>query len=292
MTSAAETETSATPDPQALLTVLTTEHFTLQGARGSTISESSARAALYVGGVSSGLVALGFFGQSGQRTDAFTVFALIVLPTLYILGVFTFARLIASSIEDLLYGRAINRIRNYYRRVAGDDSRYLMLGGHDDPLGVLANMGIDRPSRWQLLFTLGTMIACVNAIVGGSCVAMVATAFGASLAVSVSIGAIASIVSLVVHYRWQRHTHDIARAGHEVLFPSPPTEWSARGSLFLASGEDLLTALWRSRNAGTRQESGTREWMNRRQYRAPTRPAMRVGPWQRCRAGDASGTPR
>jgi hypothetical protein len=50
-------------DPQALLTILTTEHFTLQGARGSTISESSARAALYVGAVSSALIALGFIAH-------------------------------------------------------------------------------------------------------------------------------------------------------------------------------------------------------------------------------------
>ena len=65
----------APPEPNpALLTILTTEHFTLQGARGSTISESSARAALYIGAVSSGLVALGFFGQSAERTTAFTVF--------------------------------------------------------------------------------------------------------------------------------------------------------------------------------------------------------------------------
>jgi hypothetical protein len=222
MTSVAETQ-NGSPGPQAVLTVLTTEHFTLQGARGSTVSESSARAALYVGAVSSGLVALGFFGQGGQRSDAFTVFALIVLPTLYVLGIFTFARLIASSIEDLLYGRAINRIRNYYRQVAGSDNRYLMLGGHDDPLGVLANMGIDRPSRWQLLFTLGTMIAVVNAIVGGSAVAFAAAASGAPLLVAVVVGALAAIVSIVIHVRWQRHTHDLAREGHEVLFPTPQT---------------------------------------------------------------------
>jgi hypothetical protein len=69
-----------------LLTVLTTQHFTLQGARGSTISESSARAALYIGALSSGPVALGFFGQGAEHGTAFTVFALVVLPMLYMLG--------------------------------------------------------------------------------------------------------------------------------------------------------------------------------------------------------------
>ena len=51
------------PDPQQLLTALTTEHFTLQGARSQTVSESASRASLYLFSVSSTLVALGF----GQR---------------------------------------------------------------------------------------------------------------------------------------------------------------------------------------------------------------------------------
>jgi hypothetical protein len=220
MTRAEGTEHAA-PDRQALLTVLTTEHFTLQGARGSTISESSARAALYVGALSSGLVALGFVGQGAERSWSFTVFALVVLPTLYLLGVFTFARLNASSVEDLLYGRAINRIRGYYKDLAGDQARYLMLGAHDDPLGVLANMGIDHPSAWQLFFTLATMIATVNAIVGGSAVALAATAIGAPVGLALVLGAATVVISVALHLRWQRRTHDVARAARDVLFPSP-----------------------------------------------------------------------
>jgi hypothetical protein len=34
---------TAEPDPQRLLTALTTEHFTLQGARSLTVSESASR---------------------------------------------------------------------------------------------------------------------------------------------------------------------------------------------------------------------------------------------------------
>lgn len=209
-------------DGEALLSVLTTEHFTLQGARASTVGESSARAALYVGAVSSALVALGFISQGSSDEDAFNVFALVVLPTLYILGVFTFVRLVSSSLEDLLYGRAINRIRQYYLDVAGDRSRYLMLGAHDDPRGVLANMGIDRPSRWQLFFTLATMIAILNAVVGGSAVAFLASVCGASLALAVALGGVAAILSSAAHLRWQRRAHDQARDHAEILLPSPP----------------------------------------------------------------------
>jgi hypothetical protein len=50
------------------------------------MSESSARASVYVFSVSSALIALGFIGQLSEVGDAFNVFALAVLPTLYLLG--------------------------------------------------------------------------------------------------------------------------------------------------------------------------------------------------------------
>src|SRR5215510_6922585 len=84
-------------DRQALLTTLTTEHFALQGARGSTIAESSARAAMYLGSLSASLVSLGFLAQISATGDTFRVFALVVLPTVFALGIFTFVRLVEST---------------------------------------------------------------------------------------------------------------------------------------------------------------------------------------------------
>jgi hypothetical protein len=104
----------AEPDPQRLLTALTTEHFTLQGARSSTISEAGARSALFLGSVSSTLIAIGFIASVAGDTELFHAFVLVVLPTLYFVGIFTWMRLVESSVEDIFYGRAINRIRNHY----------------------------------------------------------------------------------------------------------------------------------------------------------------------------------
>jgi hypothetical protein len=207
---------------QALLTVLTTEHFTLQGARSSTISESSARAALYVGAVSSGLVALGFVGSDPSRRDVFRVFAGVVLPSLYVMGVFTFARLVASSLEDLLYGRAINRIRHVYLDIAGVNRRFLLLGARDDPAGVLANMGITRPSRWQLLYTLATMILMLNAVIGGCAVAFFTALTAAAAGVTIGAGVAAAAVSIWLHERYQTGAHRRAASEREILFPTTP----------------------------------------------------------------------
>jgi hypothetical protein len=213
--------TQEEPDRQALLTVLTTEHFALQGARGSTVSESTARASLFVGALSTTLVALGFIAQAAGVGSAFDVFALVSLPTLYMLGTFTFVRLVESSVEDIAYGRAINRIRAYYRELAREESRYFLFPAHDDTRGVLGNMGITRPSRFQLQFTLAGMIAVLTAVVGGGALAFLAGVLGAPLGVAAGIGGVAAIVSLAAHSRWQRGVHDRASQGYDVMFPSP-----------------------------------------------------------------------
>src|SRR3954449_13551137 len=136
-------------DRQQLLTALTTEHFGLAGARAQATGESSARAALYISAVSSTLVALGFIGQITEVGDTFNVFALTALPTLYVLGLFTFVRNVENGVEDLMMGRAINRIGNYYHEIACDQAPYFMLSGHDDSMGVMQNMGVSLERRQQ-----------------------------------------------------------------------------------------------------------------------------------------------
>ena len=136
---------AAEPDPQQLLTALTTEHFTLQGARSQTVSESASRASLYLFSVSSTLVALGFIGQISTVGDTFKVFALTVLPTLYVLGLFTFVRLVQSVAEDFQYGRAINRIRHHYLELAGDKAHLFMMSAHDDAPGCSSTWESSNP---------------------------------------------------------------------------------------------------------------------------------------------------
>jgi hypothetical protein len=133
------------PDRGELLTALTTEHFTLQGARSQTMSESSSRAALFIGAVSSTLVALGFLGQLSPGGDTFNTFALTVLPTLYLLGVFTFVRLVECGAEDFRYGLAINRIRGYYKQLAGDEANLFLPAARRTP-GVSSSAASPAPA--------------------------------------------------------------------------------------------------------------------------------------------------
>ena len=77
----------------ALLSALTTEHFVLQTANNSTYSEASARSTLYVMMLSSSLVAMGFVADS---SDVLIPFAAIVLPAVFVLGIFTVVRLVET----------------------------------------------------------------------------------------------------------------------------------------------------------------------------------------------------
>jgi hypothetical protein len=212
-------------DRQALLTALTTEHFTPQGTRSQTVSESGTRSSLYLASLSSTLIALGFVSQVSGGGDAFQLFALAALPTLYFLGVFTYVRLVESSVEDILYGRAINRIRHYYLELAGEEGRYFLLTAHDDPLGVIANMGLEPGSSVQLFFTAASAVSVVNGMVGASAIAiLLGVTLDLPLAVAAIAGAAFLVVSVTLHMRYDRRRHVRGGGQREVLFPSPTPE--------------------------------------------------------------------
>lgn len=107
------------PDPTgepsaAAISFITTEHFTLQGARAATISESTGRASMFLGSVSAGLVALGLIAAAQNTGKAFNVVGLVLLFTLTFVGVVTFERALQCGIEDLGYAHRIARLRAYY----------------------------------------------------------------------------------------------------------------------------------------------------------------------------------
>ena len=96
----------------AFLSALTTEHFVLQTAASSTIAEAAARSTLYVMALSSALVAMGFASRS---PTVLLSFGLVVLPAVFILGIFTVVRLVDTTLENQQYLTGISRIRGYYK---------------------------------------------------------------------------------------------------------------------------------------------------------------------------------
>ena len=166
------------------------------------------------------MVALGFLGQLSPGGDTFNTLALTVLPTLYMLGVFTFVRLVECGAEDFRYGLAINRIRGYYKQLAGDQANLFLLSGHDDAHGVFANAAVPPEGRTQY-FTFGSVVAVINSVVGGSAVAIALGAFAdASLGVAAGAGGLVAVGSVVSLLRHADRLLDTRTGGVQALFPS------------------------------------------------------------------------
>jgi hypothetical protein len=209
------------PGDEQLMTALATEHFTLQGARQQTMSESSARASIFILAVSSSLVALGFIGQVSDVGDVFNAFALSVLPTLYVLGIVTYVRLVECGAEDFRYGLAINRIRHYYKEVAGERANLFLLSAHDDGAGVFENMGLPAEGR-KPYFAFSSAVLVINAVVGGGAVAIALGALlDASLGLAAGVGGVAAIASVFGWLRYADRLLDASAAQDEPLFPTP-----------------------------------------------------------------------
>ena len=156
---------------QAFVTALVTEHFVQASARAATITESNGRAAIYLSAVSSGLVAFGFLAQGPGRLDPFVA---AVLPALFILGVFTFIRLVQTSIEAAVLSLQIQRIRGYYRTLVPEAQQFFDAPGTHDALAVAMATSGNRASPGEMLFTAASMIAAVNSILGGAGLALLA----------------------------------------------------------------------------------------------------------------------
>jgi hypothetical protein len=73
---------------------------------------------MFLGAVSGGLVALGLIATAAGVRTAFYAFALILLPTLALMGLATFNRVLESGIEDFGYASRIARLRGYYFQYA------------------------------------------------------------------------------------------------------------------------------------------------------------------------------
>lgn len=173
--------------PEAL-TVLTTEHYTLQSARAATTHESNGRASLYLASVGGGVVALAFVADSTGTTSASArLFATTVLAALVLMGLFTHQRLVHLAVEDAVLGQAIARIRSSYVPAAPEIAPYLLLPTADDRAGVLHNTGVAH-SRWHHLSHMAVMVAVVVSAVTGTAAAMVANAIVPDLAVPVPAG--------------------------------------------------------------------------------------------------------
>jgi hypothetical protein len=193
----------------AAVSFVTTEHFTLQSARAQTIAESTSRASMYLGAVSAGLVALGLIATATRIGTAFYAFALVVLPTLALVGLATFERTLQSGIEDYGYARRIARLRAYYFDHAPELAEYLASVPAARRLELLGLWS----GRFQSLRTVAGTVADVVAVIAGSAVGLAAALVTShSIVVGFATGIVATAVTFLTLVAREQTTWRLAAA--------------------------------------------------------------------------------
>src|SRR5215467_8285033 len=200
-----EKQNSLELSPQ-IVTMMTTEHYTLKSGQAQEVADINGRNTLFIGAVSSTLIALAFIGQISHLGTAFFVFSLVLFPSLFFMGLVTFVWVLQATNSIIIYERGINRIRHLYLEYAPQMQPYFILSSHDDAASVLGAVGIRR-SPWQLFFAPPGMIAVINSVILGVFVGLLFTVlFTFSLLVCMVAGVITFLLSLGMHlsYFWKQ----------------------------------------------------------------------------------------
>ena len=189
----------------ALLTALTTEHFVLQTANNSTYAEASSRSALYVMVLSSAVVATGVVAGS---TDVLVPFAAIVLPAVFVLGLFTAVRLVETALESMHCLDGIARIRAYYRTLGPVAARHFSAESGRWPEAKAPALRLGR--RLAFFGTTASMIAVINNVVAGVGIALLTRFFSPAAPswVNATAGIACALVLTWLFYAYQRWRFD------------------------------------------------------------------------------------
>ena len=115
-------------------------------------------------------MALGFASRS---PELFVPFVAIVLPALFILGLFTAVRLVDSNLEGTLYLNCIARIRRYYRTLGPEATEHFSPASGRWPENQ-SWPALRMGPFMGLITTTASMVAFLNSIVAGVGVAMLA----------------------------------------------------------------------------------------------------------------------
>ena len=193
----------------ALLSALTTEHFVLQTANNSTYSEASARSTLYVMVLSSTLVAIGFIAGS---SDVLVPFAAIVLPAVFVLGIFTVVRLVETALDSMHCLDGIARIRAYYRTLGPEAELHFSPKSGRWP--EIEDPALRFGAGLAFFGTTASMIAVINNAVAGAALALLVRFVSPSapswLVVAAGIaGALVLTWLFYIYQRWRFNDYEV-----------------------------------------------------------------------------------
>ncbi|MFC4016982.1 hypothetical protein ACFOW4_03355 [Micromonospora sp. GCM10011542] len=183
---------------QALLSALTTEHFALQTSRTGTVAESTGRATVFLSVLSAALIGLGFVASEATLVRPYLG---AVLPTLVVIGLLTFLRLVETMVENSLALQRIQRIRAYYHhRFAAEHEFFSDAVVREGAMDTAwASVGA-RPGPWEYLLTTAALVGAVNALLLGLGVTLLLALAGVGHGVTIPAGVVVAVLAFAAQF--------------------------------------------------------------------------------------------
>jgi hypothetical protein len=208
------------------LQILSTEHWSLLASRSLAWNESFSRAGMFLTTLSGAIVALGLVGGATGFGEAFTLFALVILPVVLFIGLATWIRLGVSNYHEAQCVIGMNRIRAAYLEIAPDLERYFVMSGHDDRRGIGITMAVPPGGGvlfWtaQILAGTPTVIMILNAVVAGAIAAIAALRSGAAPSTVLLVGGGGFVITLGLQGAYSSRSIAKGVLAHRPLFPTP-----------------------------------------------------------------------
>jgi hypothetical protein len=205
---------------QRMAQFLTTEHFTLQGARNATIAEANGRLGHCLSTVGSGVVALAFVANVSSLGPVFLAFSAVIFPIMIVLGVVTLIRTIQIGVDFERLAQATNRIRHFYIEIAPEAEPYFSFPRFDDPEAVRQSMMPFHFRLQGLASTPGPVILINSVLVAAFAGILAVGFFSAGFGLAVLIAFLALGVGFVLHMLYSRQLWMEGERHLEVRFPS------------------------------------------------------------------------
>ena len=220
-------ETAATDaaSPSMRLQILSTEHWSLLASRSLAWNESFSRAGMFLSTLSGAIVALGLVGGASGFGEAFTLFALVILPVVLFIGVATVMRLGVANYHEAMCVIGMNRIRAAYLELAPDLERYFVMSANDDPRGIGITMGVQPGGAisWigQIIAGTPTVVMIINSALAGAIAAISALRVGATPPGILIAGGVGFLIALAAQGWYARQSIAKGMAGYRPIFPTP-----------------------------------------------------------------------
>ena len=219
-------------DPRALQ-ILSTEHWSLLGARSLAYNEAFTRGGMFLTFLSMSFVALALLAQGMSFGDQFLSVAAVLLAFDLVIGLTTYARINGANVDDLRTVHGMARIRHAYTQIAPITTPYFTSPTHDDMASVLSAYGDLSTGRLgSILYgltTSGGMIGLITSMVGGVLVGILSLIARATGPAAFWIGLVGGIVVFVLLVVFTFGLVPRQQATLTVLFPAPKAGSEAGG---------------------------------------------------------------